>query len=99
MNLIQHLAKAVHHQYRFESDPLKPGLVISQLSHTEWYVSIARYPGDGCVKQIEACAKGATLEEAALGCAMDWLVKRKRTRCLQRQTPRWLQVVVAELAK
>ncbi len=95
MNLIQRLAKGV--EQHFERDAFKAGVVVSKLNSYEWYVSIARYPGDGSIKKIEASAKGSTLDEAALGCALDWLVKRKRTKSLRDSCEGLIQAVAGEL--
>lgn len=83
MNILQKLAEAVQTRRNWR-DTLKPGLVISQLGSREWYVSIVRYPADA-PRVVEVNAKGATLDAAALSCALAYVVKLERVFVLDRE--------------
>lgn len=81
MRLLARLLDAV--RVAFIEDSTKPGVVISDLGCSSWYVSVCRYPNGPTSKTVVVSAKGSSLVKALHACTVAWLVHRRRLDALK----------------
>lgn len=83
MKLLAKLLESV--RWRYREDRCKPGVVISAITCTEVYASIARYPNGPNGKVIVCKARAATLPGALRALAFAWLIEFQSLDSFQRE--------------